>query len=108
MCTYVPRIYVAAAKKNEQGRNPLQVAGDGNASEGNPDTESRYKVRKEFFQHDPRNRTLVLHHPGTIDSRCPPPDQACLSWGARGLSAGYKSRAFLLPITNMYICFSSL
>lgn len=47
-----------------QGRNPLQVAGDGNASEGNPDMPARYKVRREFFQHDPRNRTLVLHHPG--------------------------------------------
>lgn len=49
-----------------QGRNPLQVAGDGNASEGNPDMESRYKVRREFFKQDPRNRTLILHHPGEM------------------------------------------
>ncbi|CAN0463006.1 unnamed protein product, partial [Laminaria digitata] len=55
--------------KPKQGRNPLQVAGDGNASEGNPDGESRYKVRREFFQQDPRNRTLVLHHPDCMEHK---------------------------------------
>lgn len=49
-----------------QGRNPLQVAGDGNASEGNSDMAARYKVRREFFEQDPRNRTLLLHHPGAF------------------------------------------
>lgn len=64
------RVRVACVPTNgaatRQGHNPLQVAGDGNASEGNPDMESRYKVRREFFRQDPRNRTLILHHPGEM------------------------------------------
>ncbi|CAN0160818.1 unnamed protein product, partial [Ectocarpus sp. 12 AP-2014] len=57
----------SADVRNSEGRNPLQVAGDGNASEGNPDMDSRYKVRREFFRQDPRNRTLILHHPDCLE-----------------------------------------
>lgn len=65
-CLFVPPFFffLSFFFRGKQGRNPLQVAGDGNASEGNADMEARFNVRKEFFQQDPRNRTLVLHHPG--------------------------------------------
>ncbi|CAN0503545.1 unnamed protein product, partial [Discosporangium mesarthrocarpum] len=50
--------------RNAESRTPLDVAAEGLASEGEMDRLARETVRRAFFGAEPKNRTLVLHHPG--------------------------------------------